>query len=61
MLFENKINVDPIGYYNDIHGFLHDEMDKDCYYNGGCNMQPVYTEEQVREMLTTMLTKEFEI
>lgn len=61
MNFENKMNVDPIGYYNGEHGFLYDELDKDCYCNGGCSMQPVYTEGQIKEMLTTMLTKEVEI
>lgn len=44
----------PIGYYNDTHGFLHDEIDKDCYCIGGCNMAPVYTEDQVKEMLSIM-------
>ncbi|KAF6611432.1 MULTISPECIES: hypothetical protein [unclassified Lactococcus] len=36
--------LEPIGYYNEVHGFLHDEFDKDCYCQGGCSMEAVYTE-----------------
>lgn len=50
--FEKKYNVaddlEPIGYYNGEHGFLHDEFDKDCYCQGGCSMEEVYTESQLR-------------
>lgn len=40
----------PIGYYNEAHGFLHDEFDKDCYCQGGCSMEAVYTESQVKKL-----------
>lgn len=40
----------PIGYYNGAHGFLHDELDKDCYCQGGCSMEAVYTESQVKKL-----------
>lgn len=40
----------PIGYYNEAHGFLHDEFDKDCYCQGGCSMETVYTESQVKKL-----------
>lgn len=40
----------PIGYYNKAHGFLHDEFDKDCYCQGGCSMEAVYTESQVKKL-----------
>lgn len=40
----------PIGYYNEAHGFLHDELDKDCYCQGGCSMEAVYTESQVKKL-----------
>ena len=39
-----------IGYYNEAHGFLHDELDKDCYCQGGCSMEAVYTESQVKKL-----------
>lgn len=39
--------IKPIGYYNDVHGFLFDESDKDCYCEGGCSMEPVYTKSQL--------------
>lgn len=44
-------DVEPIGYYNGAHGFLYDELDKDCYCQGGCSMQAVYTREQVVSLL----------
>ena len=47
----SNIDLEPIGYYNSVHGFLYDECDKDCYCLGGCSMQPVYTEEQVNKMI----------
>lgn len=40
----------PIGYYNEAHGFLHDEFDKDCYCQDGCSMEAVYTESQVKKL-----------
>lgn len=40
----------PIGYYSEAHGFLHDEFDKDCYCQGGCHMEAVYTESQVKKL-----------
>lgn len=42
-------DIKPVGYYNDAHGFLHDEFDKDCYCQGGCSMEPVYTAEQMKQ------------
>ncbi|MFR0821020.1 MAG: hypothetical protein ACLSID_08655 [Lactococcus lactis] len=42
--------LEPIGYYNGAHGFLHDELDKDCYCQGGCSMEAVYTESQVKKL-----------
>lgn len=42
--------LEPIGYYNEAHGFLHDEFDKDCYCQGGCSMEAVYTESQVKKL-----------
>lgn len=42
--------LEPIGYYNKAHGFLHDEFDKDCYCQGGCSMEAVYTESQVKKL-----------
>ncbi|WMM20146.1 hypothetical protein RCG51_10130 [Lactococcus lactis] len=42
--------LDPIGYYNGAHGFLYDEFDKDCYCQGGCSMEAVYTESQVKKL-----------
>jgi hypothetical protein len=42
--------LEPIGYYNGAHGFLHDEFDKDCYCQGGCSMEAVYTESQVKKL-----------
>ena len=45
--------LEPIGYYNESHGFLHDESDKDCYCQGGCTMEAVYTESQVKELTGT--------
>lgn len=42
--------LEPIGYYNGAHGFLHDEFDKDCYCQGGCYMEAVYTESQVKKL-----------
>ena len=42
--------LEPIGYYNEAHGFLHDEFDKDCYCQGGCSMEAVYTESQVKRL-----------
>ncbi|KSU23358.1 hypothetical protein [Lactococcus lactis] len=42
--------LEPIGYYNEAHGFLHDEFDKDCYCQGGCHMEAVYTESQVKTL-----------
>ena len=42
--------LEPIGYYNEAHGFLHEEFDKDCYCQGGCSMEAVYTESQVKKL-----------
>ena len=42
--------IEPIGYYNGAHGFLYDEFDKDCYCQGGCSMEAVYTESQVKKL-----------
>lgn len=42
--------LEPIGYYNGAHGFLYDEFDKDCYCQGGCSMEAVYTESQVKKL-----------
>lgn len=44
-------DIEPLGYYNETHGFLYDEADKDCYCPGGCSMEPVYAAEQIKELL----------
>ncbi|AGV73769.1 hypothetical protein [Lactococcus cremoris] len=46
----SEVVIEPIGYYNKVHGFLHDEFDKDCYCQGGCSMEAVYTESQVKKL-----------
>ncbi|OSP87367.1 hypothetical protein B9W73_03590 [Lactococcus lactis] len=42
--------LEPIGYYNGAYGFLYDEFDKDCYCQGGCSMEAVYAESQVKKL-----------
>lgn len=52
-LTTDKLSVEklePIGYYNEAHGFLREEFDKDCYCQGGCSMEAVYTESQVKKL-----------
>lgn len=48
-------DIEPVGYHNDTHGFLYDELDKDCYCQGGCSMAPVYTEEQMQQYAEAMV------
>lgn len=46
----SEINeIKPIGYYNNSHGFLYEESDKDCYCQSGCSMEAVYTKKQMIE------------
>lgn len=48
-------DIEPLGYYNGAHGFLYDELDKDCYCPGGCSMEPVYAAEQMQEHAKNMV------
>ena len=45
------MNIEPVGYYNSEHGYLKYETDKDCYCSGGCNMIPLFSEQQVEEFV----------
>lgn len=57
-----KLNdIKPVGYYNGAHGFLYDELDKDCYCLGGCTMAPVYTEEQMQEYAKAKVAETVEL
>lgn len=51
----------PVGYYNEAHGFLYDETDKDCYCSGGCSMEAVYVESQVKQLEHNLSKAESEI
>lgn len=52
--------LEPIGYYNNVHGFLYDELDKDCYCSGGCSMEAVYTAVQMEQYRREIIVDVFE-
>lgn len=55
------MELKPVGYYNEAHGFLYDETDKDCYCPGGCSMEAVYVESQVKQLEHNLSKAESEI